>query len=161
MSYQAMRKHGGTPNAYYYVREANLKSLHRMISITLHSGKVKAMETVVVRGWIRGVWDEQVECRGFLKIFSLFPQEKEKRKRGRETSMCGCLSVTPHWGPSPKPRHVPWLGTEPVTIWFAGPCSIHWARPARAEHRGFLRQWKYFVWYYNGRYMPLYIFLSP
>ena len=29
------------------------------------------------------------------------------RKRGRETSMCGCLSHTPHWGPGLQPRHVP------------------------------------------------------
>ena len=42
------------------------------------------------------------------------------------------LSHTPNWGPGPQPRHVPWLGIEPVTLWFIGPCSIHWATPARA-----------------------------
>ena len=26
---------------------------------------------------------------------------------GRETSMCGCLSCAPYWGPNPQPRHVP------------------------------------------------------
>ena len=46
--------------------------------------------------------------------------------------MCGCLSCAPYWGPGPQHRHVPWLGIEPVTLWFAGPCSIHWATPARA-----------------------------
>ena len=46
--------------------------------------------------------------------------------------MCGCLSCAPSWGPDLKPRHVPWLGIEAVTLWSAGWCSIHWATPARA-----------------------------
>ena len=33
--------------------------------------------------------------------------------------MCGCLSRGPHWGPGPQPRHVPWLGIELATLWFA------------------------------------------
>ena len=41
--------------------------------------------------------------------------------RGRETSMCGCLSHGPRWRPGPRPRHVPWLGIELVTLWF----SVH------------------------------------
>ena len=32
--------------------------------------------------------------------------------------MCGCLSHAPYWGPGPKPRHVPQLGIELVTLWF-------------------------------------------
>ena len=39
-----------------------------------------------------------------------FREGKGGRKRGRETSMCGCFSRTPHWGPGLQPRHVPWLG---------------------------------------------------
>ena len=35
----------------------------------------------------------------------------------------------PHWGP----RHVPWLGMEPTTLWFTGQCSIYWAMPVRAR----------------------------
>ena len=46
--------------------------------------------------------------------------------------MGGCLSRVPTWGPGPQPRHVPWLGIEPATLWFAGWHSIHWATPARA-----------------------------
>ena len=42
--------------------------------------------------------------------------------------MCGCLSRAPYWGSGSQPRHVPWLGIEPATLWFAGPRSIHWAR---------------------------------
>ena len=46
--------------------------------------------------------------------------------------MCGCLLCAPYWGPGPQPRHVPWLGIEPATLWFAGQHWIHWATPARA-----------------------------
>ena len=53
------------------------------------------------------------------------------KKRGRETSLCGCLSHAPHRGPGPQPRHAPWLGIEPATLWFPGQHSIHWATPAR------------------------------
>ena len=41
----------------------------------------------------------------FKKYFIyLFLERGEER---RETSMCGCLSGTPHWGPGLQPRHVP------------------------------------------------------
>ena len=53
--------------------------------------------------------------------------------------MCGCLSC------SPQPRHVPLLGIEPgnwtcnpLGLWFAGSCSVHWAIPARA------RLWRFY-----------------
>ena len=39
----------------------------------------------------------------FLKF--IFRGGKGRRKRGRETSMCGCLSHAPYWGPGQKPRH--------------------------------------------------------
>ena len=54
-------------------------------------------------------------------IIYLFLEREEGREgeRGRETSMCGCLSCTPYWGPGPQPRHVPWLGIKPATLWFA------------------------------------------
>ena len=48
--------------------------------------------------------------------------------------MCGCLSRAPYWGPGLQPRHVPWLGIDLATLWFAGRCSIHWATPATANH---------------------------
>ena len=35
--------------------------------------------------------------------------------------MCGCLLCTPYWGPGLQPRHVPWLGIEPATLWFSRP----------------------------------------
>ena len=62
----------------------------------------------------------------FLKRFYLFifREVKGRRKRGRETPVCGCLSHAP-WGPGQQPRHVPCLRVEPVTLWFAGQHSIH------------------------------------
>ena len=68
----------------------------------------------------------------FLKILFIFRERKRGRKRGRETSVCGCLLRPHYWGPGPQPRHVPWLGIQPVILWFTGPRSIHWATPARA-----------------------------
>ena len=32
--------------------------------------------------------------------------------------MCGWFSCVPYWGLGPQPRHVPWLGIEPATLWF-------------------------------------------
>ena len=63
----------------------------------------------------------------------LFLEGKGRRKIGRETSMCGCLSCTPCWGPGLQPKQVPWLGIKPETLWFTGPHSVHWATPARSS----------------------------
>ena len=67
-----------------------------------------------------------------FKNFIYFRERKGGRKRGRETSMWGCLSRAPYWESGLQPRHVPWLGIELVTLWFSGQHSIHWATPARA-----------------------------
>ena len=68
----------------------------------------------------------------FKKDFiSLFLDRGEEKKKERETTRCGCLSHAPYWGPGPQPRHVPWLGIEQATLWFAGQHSIHWATPSR------------------------------
>ena len=61
--------------------------------------------------------------------------------------MCGCLLSVPHLGPGLQPRHVPWLAVEPVTLWFAGQCSVHWATAARRRGRSSgatYRRWKEF-----------------
>ena len=60
--------------------------------------------------------------------------------RGRETSVCGHLSCTPHRGPGLQPRHVPWLGIELATLWFAAWHSVHWATPAMAQLKQFLKR---------------------
>ena len=48
-------------------------------------------------------------------IYLFLERGKWRRKRGRETSMCGCLPCTSYWGPGPHPRHVPWLGIDLAT----------------------------------------------
>ena len=73
----------------------------------------------------------------FLKDFIYLFPERGGRKKGRETSVCGCLSRAPNWGAGLQPRHMPWLGIEPVTLWFAGQRSVHWATPARAQIHNF------------------------
>ena len=83
----------------------------------------------------------ETENRGYSSFFRdfffrfylfIFREEKGWRKRGRETSMHGCLSCTPHWGPGLKPRYVSSLGIEPVTFQFTGWWSVPGATPARA-----------------------------
>ena len=46
----------------------------------------------------------------------MFLERGREGKRGRETSMCGCLSCAPYRGPGPQPRHVPCLGIEPAAF---------------------------------------------
>ena len=46
--------------------------------------------------------------------------EKGGTKRGREASMCGCLSQGPNWGPGLQPRQVLRLGIELATLWSEG-----------------------------------------
>ena len=46
-------------------------------------------------------------------IISIFKKDfihlflERGREVERETSMCGCLSHAPYWGPGLQPRHVP------------------------------------------------------
>ena len=48
-------------------------------------------------------------CFYFFKRLYLFifRQKGKEGERGKETSMCGCLSHAPSWGSGPQPRHVP------------------------------------------------------
>ena len=51
----------------------------------------------------------------FFKIYLfiyLFKKGEGRRKRGRETSMDGCLGSTPYWGPGPQPRYVSLTGNR-------------------------------------------------
>ena len=57
----------------------------------------------------------------FLRFYwFIFRKGKRGRKRGKKTLMCGWFSCTPCWGPGLQPRHVPWLGIEPATLWSTG-----------------------------------------
>ena len=56
------------------------------------------------------------------------------REEEREKPLCVVASHTrPLLGPGLQPRPVPWQGMEPMTLWFTGWHSIHWATPARAN----------------------------
>ena len=66
-------------------------------------------------------------------IYLFFIEKGRERERVGEKHQCVVASHVPlHWGPGLQPRHVPWLGIKPVTLWFTGRHSIHWATPARA-----------------------------
>ena len=70
----------------------------------------------------------------FLGCYLFIFRGKGGRTREREkTSMCGCLSYTPIWGPGLQPRRVPWLGIKPATRWFRDWHSVPWATPARVQ----------------------------
>ena len=56
-------------------------------------------------------------------------EEKEK-----ERYQCVVVSHMPapqHQGPSPQPKHVPQLGTEPATLWFEA-----WAQSTEPHQPG-------------------------
>ena len=70
----------------------------------------------------------------FLRFYSFVCRERKGgRKRGRETSMCGCTSMPPTGDLASNPGMCTRLGIEPAIFWFTGRHSIHWATPARAD----------------------------
>ena len=73
---------------------------------------------------------EHLLFKSFIYLFIYF---KRHGKKGRETSVCGCLLHTPNWGPGLQPRCVPWQGITPATLWFTGQHSVHWATLPGAE----------------------------
>ena len=76
----------------------------------------------------------------FLRFYLFIFREKggegetegEKHWCVRNTSI-DCVSHAPNQGPGPQPRHVPWLGMKPATLWFPGWHSVHWATPASTD----------------------------
>ena len=108
------------------------------------------LEILFKKKWVMLVYLEWFLIKMLLFIFRGDVKE-------RETSMCGCLSHAPYWGPGLQPRHVPWLGIEQVTLWFSGWHSIHWATPARVIWSIFDR---FFTFWWNlKQYFPLHFFL--
>ena len=47
-------------------------------------------------------------------------EERERNIDVREKYRSLASRIHPRWGPSPQPRHVSWLGIEPVTFQFTG-----------------------------------------
>ena len=64
----------------------------------------------------------------FIYLFIIRERGREGEREG-EKHQCMVASQVPHhpahWRPGPQPRHVPCLGIEPATLWFAGLHSIH------------------------------------
>ena len=68
-----------------------------------------------------------------FNIIYLFIFREEGKEKERERNINVWLPLAhPPLGTWPKPRHGPWPGMDPVTLWFAGLCSVRWATPARA-----------------------------
>ena len=73
--------------------------------------------------------------RIFLLLLIFREREREGEREGEKHQCVVASRAPPTGGPGPHPRHVPWLGIEPATLWFAGRHSIHWATPARDNER--------------------------
>ena len=84
-------------------------------------------------------WPTVCEVIQFLQVLFYFFKDLfknlfyflgEGREIGQERNISMWLPLAPLYrgpGPQPRPR------IELVTLWFAGPHSIHWATPARAS----------------------------
>ena len=71
--------------------------------------------------------------KDFIYLFLDRGEGKEK-ERERNINVWSSLMGPPlETKPGLQPRHVPWLGIEPMTLWLTGWHSIHWATTARAE----------------------------
>ena len=70
----------------------------------------------------------------FLDFIYLFSERGEGRDNEgkKNTNVWLPLTCPLNWGPGPQPRHVPWVGIELATLWFAGRRSVHWGTPAKA-----------------------------
>ena len=78
---------------------------------------------------------------GFFLRFYLFifrQKGKDGEREGEKYQRVVTSHAPPNWGPGSQSRHVPWLGIEPATLWFAGGCASHWATPARALSNDFI-----------------------
>ena len=89
---------------------------------------------------IQGGTKDQVKL--FIKIYYfifkrfylfIFRERRREREKERERNITVWLPLTYHpLGTWPATRHVSWPGIEPVSHWFTGWHSIHWATLARA-----------------------------
>ena len=73
-------------------------------------------------------------------IYSFFERGREGEREGENINvwlpLAHLLLGAP---PGPQPRHVLWLVSKLVILWFIGQRSVHWATPTRAELYIFLK----------------------
>ena len=62
-------------------------------------------------------------------------KEKERNIDVREKHQSVASHIHSNRGPNLQPRRVPWLGTEPATLWSTEQCPTHWATLVRAASR--------------------------
>ena len=72
----------------------------------------------------------------FWRLY-LFISREGKGRRKRERNSAWLPLAHPLLGPGPQPRHVPWLGIELATLWFADLGLIHWATLVQAQPQHF------------------------
>ena len=84
------------------------------------------------RIWHHNLAEFKTNFSGRFYLF-IFRQRGRKGEREGEKHLCVVVSHLPLIGDLAH-NQVMWprLGIEPVTLWFAGWCSIHWATSARA-----------------------------
>ena len=87
------------------------------------------------------------------RLYSLIPRE---RGREGEKHQCVVASRASHWGHSRQPRHVPWLGVEPMTLRFAGRHSIHWTCQLGQE-KGYFLSVRFVVFFLLNVYLIIFI----
>ena len=79
----------------------------------------------------------------FYFRFYLFIFREGKGGREGEKHHCVVAShVPPTGGPGLLPRHAPWLGIQPASLWIAGQWSIHRVTPARVLRKKLLTKGK-------------------
>ena len=98
-------------------------SFHRESAKTQSSLSRKTLTSIMV-------YTFEIFKKHFIHLFIERGEGREKREK--ETSMWGCLLCTPSWGPSPKPRHAPWLGIKPQP--FDLQVSTHSTEPHHPGH---------------------------
>ena len=74
----------------------------------------------------------------FSRFYLFFRERGREGEREGEKHQCMVAFQAPPTGDLACNPGMSWLGIKPVTLWFAGPCSIHWATPARADSTTFL-----------------------
>ena len=61
----------------------------------------------------------------YLFLKKILERGRDGEREGEKHQRVVASHMPPYLGPGPQPRHVPQLGIELATLWFAGQHSIH------------------------------------